>query len=173
MMRNSPVDVTALLVDLMDRFSDETLTDEKLEQEINRSKAVADLSKHVLSVWNLQFRVTEAKDAVLRPESFDLPNALKELDKMKILDSPVWLTEDEANRQFYPETYIMTHCERDDEMILRGYVVAHAPLKKKRALVDYAGELSISEQHGRVIITNTKDPADGGSMLIELHSAEE
>jgi hypothetical protein len=46
-------------------------------------------------------------------------------------------------------------------------------LKKKRSLVDYAGQLSIGEQHGRVIITDTKDPADGGSMLIELHSVEE
>ena len=76
-MRNNPVDVTSLLVELMDRLSDETLTDDKLVEEINRSKAVADVSKHVLSVWNLQLRVAEAKDAALRPESFDLPGALK------------------------------------------------------------------------------------------------
>jgi hypothetical protein len=76
-MRNNPVDVTSLLVEMMDRLSDESLTDEKLVQEIDRSKAVADVSKHVLSVWNLQLRVAEAKDAALRPESFDLPSALK------------------------------------------------------------------------------------------------
>ena len=76
-MRNSPVDVTALLVEMMDRLSDETLTDDKLAQEINRSKAVADVSKHVLSVWNLQLRVAQAKDTALNPEGFDLPGALK------------------------------------------------------------------------------------------------
>jgi hypothetical protein len=76
-MRNTPVDVTSLLVEMMDRLSDETLTDEKLVQEIDRSRAVADVSKQVLSVWSLQLRVAEAKDAALRPESFELPNALK------------------------------------------------------------------------------------------------
>ena len=76
-MRNTPVDVTSLLVEMMDRLSDETLTDEKLVQEIERSRAVADVSKQVLSVWSLQLRVAEAKDSALRPEAFDLPNALK------------------------------------------------------------------------------------------------
>ena len=76
-MRNSPVDVTSLLVEMMDRLSDETLTDEKLVQEIDRSRAVADVSKQVLSVWSLQLRVAEAKDSALRPEAFDLPSALK------------------------------------------------------------------------------------------------
>ena len=76
-MRNTPVDVTALLVEMMDRLSDETLTDDKLTEEINRSKAVADVSKHVLSIWNLQLRVAQAKDTALNPESFELPGALK------------------------------------------------------------------------------------------------
>ena len=77
MMRNTPHDVTCLLTELMERLSDESLTDEKLVQEISRSKAVADVSKHVLSVWNLQLRVAEAKDAALNPEGFTLPGALK------------------------------------------------------------------------------------------------
>ena len=46
-MRNTPFDVTSLLTELMERLSDESLTDEKLAEEINRSKAVADVSKHV------------------------------------------------------------------------------------------------------------------------------
>jgi hypothetical protein len=61
----------------MDRLSDEELADERLAQEINRSKAVADVSKHVLSVWNLQLRVAQAKDSALNPEGFDLPSVLK------------------------------------------------------------------------------------------------
>jgi hypothetical protein len=61
----------------MDRLSDEELSDERLVQEISRSKAVADVSKHVLSVWNLQLRVAQAKDSALNPEGFDLPSVLK------------------------------------------------------------------------------------------------
>ena len=76
-MRNSATDVTCALIEMIDRLSDESLTDEKLAQEINRSTAIADVSKQVLSVWNLQLRAAEAKDAALRPESFDLPAALK------------------------------------------------------------------------------------------------
>jgi len=76
-MKNNPTDVTSLLVEMMQRLSDEELCDEKLIQEIERSKAITDVSKQVLSVWNLQLRVAESKDAALRPESFDLPNALK------------------------------------------------------------------------------------------------
>jgi len=76
-MRNSAIDVTALLVEMMDRVADESLTDDKLTMEIERGRAVADISKQVLSVWNLQLRAAEARDAALRPESFDLPSALK------------------------------------------------------------------------------------------------
>jgi len=76
-MKNNPADVTSLLVEMMERLSNEDLGDEKLVQEIDRSKAIADVSKNVLSIWNLQLRVAEAKDAALRPESFDLPNSLK------------------------------------------------------------------------------------------------
>jgi hypothetical protein len=77
MMKSNPHDVTSLLVELMQRLSDDTLIDEKLSEEINRSKAVADISKHVLLVWNLQLRVAQAKDAALNPEGFDLPGALR------------------------------------------------------------------------------------------------
>jgi predicted transcriptional regulator len=79
MMKNNPFDVTSLLTELMERLTDETLTDDKLNEEINRSKAVADLSGKVLSVWGLQLRVAEARDAALNPESFErqLPGALK------------------------------------------------------------------------------------------------
>ena len=76
-MRNTPVDVTALLVEMMDRLSDETLTDEKLTQEINRSTAVANVSRHVLDVWRLQLNVAKARDEALRPENFELPAPLK------------------------------------------------------------------------------------------------
>lgn len=76
-MRNTPFDVTALLTEVMERISNEELTDEALTQEINRGKAIADISKNVLAVWHLQLNVARAKDEALRPESFDLPSSLK------------------------------------------------------------------------------------------------
>jgi hypothetical protein len=75
-MKNSATDVTALLVEMMERVSDESIAYEKLNTEIERSRAIADLSKQAFSIWNLQLRAVEAKDAALRPENFDLPSAL-------------------------------------------------------------------------------------------------
>ena len=77
MMKNNPNDVTSLLTELMQRISDEDLTDEKLAMEIDRGKAVADISKNVLAIWNMQVRIAESQDSALRPESFNLPAALK------------------------------------------------------------------------------------------------
>jgi hypothetical protein len=77
MMKNNPNDVTSLLTELMQRISDEDLTDEKLVMEIDRGKAVADISKNVLAIWNMQVRIAESQDAALRPELFNLPAALK------------------------------------------------------------------------------------------------
>ena len=56
-MQNNPNDVTSLLTELMQRISDEDLTDDKLEMEIERGKAVADISKNVLAIWNMQVRI--------------------------------------------------------------------------------------------------------------------
>ena len=77
MMKNNPNDVTSLLTELMERISDEELTDEKLAMEIDRGKAVADISKNVLAIWNMQVRIAESQDAALRLESFNLPAALR------------------------------------------------------------------------------------------------
>jgi len=76
-MKNNPNDVTSLLTELMQRISDEDLADEKLAMEIERGKAVADISKNVLAIWNMQVRIAESQDAALRPESFNLPVALR------------------------------------------------------------------------------------------------
>ena len=76
-MRNTPNDITALLTEMMERISGEEVTDEKLAQEIERGRAVADISKNVLAIWNMQVRIAESKDAALRPETFELPASLK------------------------------------------------------------------------------------------------
>jgi len=77
MMKNNPNDVTSLLTELMQRISDEDLADERLEMEIERGKAVADISKNVLAIWNMQVRIAESQDAALRPELFKLPAVLR------------------------------------------------------------------------------------------------
>jgi predicted transcriptional regulator len=77
-MKNTPTDMTNLLIELMERLSDEELTEDKLNEEINRSKTVADLSKNVLSIWNFQLRVAQAKDAAVSPDKFKLPEALED-----------------------------------------------------------------------------------------------
>jgi len=65
-MKNNPNDVTSLLAELIQRISDEDLTDEKLVMEIDRGKAVAYISNNVLSIWNMQVRISESQDAALR-----------------------------------------------------------------------------------------------------------
>ena len=77
MMKNNPNDVINLLTELMERISDKDLIDERLVVEIDRGKAVADISKNVLAIWNMQVRIAESQDAALRPESFNLPAALR------------------------------------------------------------------------------------------------
>jgi len=77
MIKNNPNDVINLLTELMERISDEDLIDERLTVEIDRGKAVADISKNVLAIWNMQVRIAESQDAALRPESFNLPAALR------------------------------------------------------------------------------------------------
>ena len=76
---------------------------------------------------------------------------------MTKIETPEFLTEEQANIKFYPNSYIMTKCIREDK-ILKGYVVAYSPLNLKSMLLDYATELYRSVEYGLVIITDTKDP---------------
>lgn len=78
MVKNTPTDITNLLIELMERLSDDELTEAELNTEINRSKTVADLSRHVLSIWDFQLRVVQARDAAIEPMKFKLPDALEE-----------------------------------------------------------------------------------------------
>jgi len=86
------------------------------------------------------------------------------------IDKPVVMTESEANENYFPNSYIMVQCVRQHK-ILKGYVVAHAPLGNE-ALSDYATELNKKGNLGRVVITDTKDPLQGGSLLGEIHYVE-
>jgi len=86
-------------------------------------------------------------------------------------DNPLTLTEEDANERFYPDSYIMIQCVYEDE-ILRGRVVAHAPLGDEE-LSNHAERLNKKGEFGMVILTDTKDPLDGGSLLGEIYCVEE
>jgi hypothetical protein len=89
---------------------------------------------------------------------------------MTKLENPVRMTEEEANEKFYPNSYVMIHCEMGElGRLISGEVVAYAPLKKKGPLVDYAWDMSDNGSFGEIIINDTKDPLDGGSLLVEYH----
>ena len=91
---------------------------------------------------------------------------------MTKLEKPVRMTVDEANEKFYPNSYLMVNCELDTGAVVAGEVIAYAPLKEQGPLVDYAGELSRDGKHGEVVKLNTKDPLDGGSLLVEYDTSE-
>ena len=82
------------------------------------------------------------------------------------------LTEEEANKRYYPNTYVMVECFYEG-LILRGRVVAHAPLEKSLGLSYYARDLNVSGKYGRVIVTNTKDPFEGRTLFYEIHCVDE
>ena len=89
---------------------------------------------------------------------------------MTKLEEPVKMTVCEANRHFFPNSYLMINCELDLGASVAGEVVAYAPLKQKGPLVDYAWLLQDEGGFGEVRVKNTKDPLDGGSLLVEYYT---
>ena len=83
-----------------------------------------------------------------------------------------FLTEEEANERYYPNSYIMVECFREGH-ILKGRVAAYAPLDKSLGLSYYARELNLSGKYGLVIVTDTKDPFEGRSLFYEIHCVKE
>ena len=82
------------------------------------------------------------------------------------------LTEEEANKRYYPNSYIMVECSREG-YILKGRVIAFAPLNELPALSEYANELYRAGKHGHVTLTNTKDPFEGRTLYYEIRCVKE
>ena len=90
------------------------------------------------------------------------------------LEEPIWMTIDEAQERFYPNSYVMVNCEREDESgwIVSGKVVAYAPMKNNGGMLSQlVSELCNLDEFGEVRLQRTKDPLDGGSLLVEYCEA--
>ena len=91
------------------------------------------------------------------------------------LENPIWMTTDEAQEKLYPNSYVMVNCEREEEfgVISAGAVVAYAPMKNNGGMLSrLQDELADSGEYGEVWLGLTKDPLDGGSLLVEYCEAD-
>jgi hypothetical protein len=66
-----------MMMELLERISDEDLKGEALDEEIKRSVAAGDIAKNILAYKNFQLRITQAKDAAIAPDKFKLPESLE------------------------------------------------------------------------------------------------
>jgi translation elongation factor EF-1alpha len=90
------------------------------------------------------------------------------------LEKPLRMTVDEAQKKFYPNSYVMVNCEWESGLIEVGEVVAYAPQKNNGGtLLTLADELQDSGKYGEVMMGHTKDPLDGGSLLIEYYDTDQ
>jgi len=88
------------------------------------------------------------------------------------LEKPTWMTAKEADKKYYPDSYIMVNCKIEEGNIVSGEVVAYAPMKNNGGqLGNYKRELTLAGKYGVVFIMQTKDPLDGGSLLVEYCEA--
>jgi hypothetical protein len=87
---------------------------------------------------------------------------------MTKLEKPIWMTVDEADKKYYPNKYIMINCEVDTGLAIAGEVVAYAS-PKNGEFSDYKHQLAQSGQCGEMYVGITKDPLDGGSLLVEYY----
>lgn len=73
-MRNTLNDLNNHLFAQLERLSDEELKGEELQEELNRSKAVSDVAKNIVSNGNLILQAHKFKD-----DRMDANNQLPEL----------------------------------------------------------------------------------------------
>jgi hypothetical protein len=95
------------------------------------------------------------------------------MNMVTVLEKPVWMTTDEAQEKFYPNSYVMVNCVWENGGIIGGEVYAYAPMKNNGGqLSQLVDDLSDAGGHGDVWLRRTQDPLDGGSLLIEYCEAE-
>jgi hypothetical protein len=75
-MKNKLTDLNDHLFAQLERLNDESINGEKLEQEIERSKAITDVAKSVVSNASLQLDALKLKAEYKGLEGGDLPKLL-------------------------------------------------------------------------------------------------
>lgn len=80
-MRNKLTDLNDHLFAQLERLSDEDLSDEQLEKEIERSKAVTDISKSIISNASLRLDAMKLKADHMGLNKDDFPKLLTGGDK--------------------------------------------------------------------------------------------
>ena len=89
------------------------------------------------------------------------------------LEKPIWMTTEEAQKKFYPNSYVMVNCVLDCGCTVSGEVVAYAPMKNNGGMLSkLQDELTDSGEYGEVRLKLTKDPLDGGSLLVEYYETD-
>jgi len=76
MSGNTLSDLNSHLFSQLDRLSDATLTAEQLANEINRAKAITDVSKEVVSAASLQLDAIKLKADYKGLQTSDIPALL-------------------------------------------------------------------------------------------------
>jgi hypothetical protein len=89
---------------------------------------------------------------------------------MTMVENPKRMTVSEANKHFYPYSYLMVECEEEPiGYAIAGIVIAYAELEKKGEMVDYSWDLCLSGEMGEVVTHDTRDILDGGTIWVEQH----
>lgn len=77
-MKNSLSDLNNHLFAQLERLGEEELKDEKLVEEINRAKAITQVSSQIISNGKLVLDAIKAKDEYLGGDSKKMPAMLRE-----------------------------------------------------------------------------------------------
>jgi hypothetical protein len=75
-VKNKLIDLNDHLFSQLERLGNESLTDERLNTEIDRSKAITDISKEIVSNANLQLQALKLKAEYRGLEKSDIPRTL-------------------------------------------------------------------------------------------------
>ena len=94
---------------------------------------------------------------------------------MKILDTPVYMTVEEATDEYYPNSVVMINCEVEHDWPKAGYVAA-AETEESRdysELKDYEMELKKDSKNGEVCFIKTRYPLEGQALFVGQCYVEE
>lgn len=75
-MKNNLMDLNNHLFEQVERLNDDSLTDDQLEKEMNRGKAMSDVSKNIIENAKLMLEAAKLKTEYSRSDEF-IPKVLQ------------------------------------------------------------------------------------------------